>query len=60
MAEQVGVQLVGIFSTLIYTAVVTYIILKLVGLMTGGLRVDEEQEINGLDQSAHEESGYHL
>jgi len=60
MAEQVGVQLVGIFSTLIYTAVVTYIILKLVGLMTGGLRVDEEQEVNGLDQSAHEESGYHL
>jgi Amt family ammonium transporter len=60
MAEQVGVQLVGIFSTLIYTAVVTYIILKLVGLMTGGLRVGEEQEVNGLDQSDHEESGYHL
>lgn len=60
MAEQVGVQLVGIFSTLIYTAVVTYIILKLVGLMTGGLRVSEEQEVNGLDQSDHEESGYHL
>jgi len=60
MAEQIGVQLIGIFSTLIYTAVVTYIILKLVGLMTGGLRVDEEQEVNGLDQSAHEESGYHL
>jgi len=60
MAEQVGVQLIGIFSTLVYTAVVTYIILKLVGLLTDGIRVDEEQEVNGLDQSAHEESGYHL
>ncbi|MEY8213479.1 MAG: ammonia channel protein, partial [Colwellia sp.] len=60
MAEQVGVQLIGIFSTLIYTAVVTYILLKLVGLMTGGLRVSEEQESNGLDQAEHEEVGYHL
>ena len=38
----------------------TYILLKLVGLMTGGLRVDEEQEVNGLDQAEHEEAGYHL
>jgi Amt family ammonium transporter len=60
MAEQVGVQLVGIISTLVYTAVVTYVLLKLVGLMTNGLRVDEEQESNGLDQVEHEESGYNL
>jgi Amt family ammonium transporter len=60
MAEQVGVQLIGIVSTLVYTAVVTYILLKLVGFMTNGLRVDEEQEANGLDQVEHEESGYNL
>ncbi len=60
MAEQVGVQLVGIISTFIYTAIVTYILLKLVSLMTQGLRVDEEQEVNGLDQVEHEESGYNL
>jgi Amt family ammonium transporter len=60
MAEQVGVQLIGIVSTLVYTAVVTYILLKLVGFMTNGLRVDEEQESNGLDQVEHEESGYNL
>jgi Amt family ammonium transporter len=40
--------------------VVTYIILKLVSLMTDGLRVGEEQESNGLDQAEHEEVGYHL
>jgi len=60
MAEQVGVQLIGIFSTLIYTAIITYILLKVVGLMTGGLRVDEEDEVSGLDQAEHEESGYNL
>ena len=60
MGEQVGVQLIGIVSTFVYTAVATYIILKLVGLMTSGLRVDEEQESNGLDQVEHEESGYNL
>ena len=60
MAEQVGVQLIGILSTLIYTGLVTYVLLKLVSLMTNGLRVDEEQEMNGLDQVEHEESGYNL
>ena len=60
MTEQVGVQLVGIVSTFVYTAVVTYILLKLVSIMTSGLRVDEEHEANGLDQVDHEESGYNL
>jgi Amt family ammonium transporter len=60
MTEQVGVQFIGIVSTFAYTAVVTYILLKLVGVMTKGLRVDEEHEVNGLDQVDHEESGYNL
>ncbi len=60
MGEQLGVQLVGVLSTLAYTAVVTYVLLKIVGLMTSGLRVDEEQEVTGLDQMEHEESGYNF
>jgi len=60
MGEQVLVQLTGIVSTLIYTAIVTYILLKLVGLMTGGLRTDEEGEESGLDLVDHDESGYNL
>ena len=60
MGGQIWVQLVGIVSTFIYTGIVTYILLKLVGLMTNGLRVDEENEVNGLDQVEHEESGYNL
>ncbi len=60
MMGQVSVQLIGIVSSLVYTAIGTYLLLKLVGLLTNGLRVDEEQEINGLDQVEHEESGYNL
>ncbi len=60
MGEQVLVQLTGILSTFIYTAVMTYAILKIVALITNGLRVDEEQEVNGLDLVEHDESGYNL
>ncbi|XPF96196.1 ammonium transporter [Colwellia sp. RE-S-Sl-9] len=60
MSEQVFVQLTGIVSTLAYTAIVTYVLLKIVGLMTGGLRIDEEGEESGLDLVDHDESGYNL
>ena len=60
ITEQVSVQLIGIVSTLVYTAVVTYLLLKFVGILTQGLRVSEEHEMSGLDQVEHEESGYNL
>lgn len=60
MGGQVMVQIIGIVSTFVYTAVVTWIILKLVGAMVGGLRVSEEVEIQGLDTAEHEETGYNL
>ena len=58
MGQQLGVQLVGIAATAIYTAVGTLIILKLVDLLTGGLRVGPDEETQGLDISDHEERGY--
>lgn len=60
MGEQVMVQLTGIGATIVYTAIVTYVLLKLVGLMTGGLRVSKETETDGLDLVEHDESGYNL
>ena len=60
ITEQVSVQLIGIISTLAYTAVMTYLLLKFVGILTQGLRVSEEHEMSGLDQVDHEESGYNL
>jgi len=60
MGQQFGVQAIGVISTFVYTAVVSYALLKLVGLMTNGLRVDIEQETQGLDITDHEERGYEL
>jgi Amt family ammonium transporter len=60
IAEQFSVQAIGVVSTIVFTAVATFVILKLVGLLTGGLRVDEEAEERGLDVVSHEESGYNL
>jgi len=59
IGDQLGAQLIGIGSTIAYTAIVTWGILKLVDLVTG-LRVDEEDEYRGLDLSLHEEKGYDL
>jgi Amt family ammonium transporter len=57
MGGQLWVQFQGIAVTFIFTAVVTYVILKVVGALVG-LRVDEEQEVQGLDIVSHEETGY--
>jgi Amt family ammonium transporter len=59
MAQQVGVQLVGIAATVAWTVLLTWGILKLVGVIVD-LRVNDEDEMMGLDLSAHEESGYNL
>jgi len=58
MGQQLGVQLTGIVATVAYTAIATFVILKVVGVLTGGLRVSAEEESQGLDISSHEERGY--
>ncbi len=60
IGAQLGVQAVGILVTALYTAVVTWGLLKLAGRLTGGLRVSEEQETEGLDLVLHDERGYDL
>lgn len=59
MGSQLGVQLTGIIATIVYTAIVSFIILKVVDAMTG-LRVDEDSETEGLDITEHDERGYIL
>ena len=59
MGSQVGVQLLGVIATIVFTALVTFVILKVVDAMLG-LRVTDEQETEGLDISQHEERGYIL
>ncbi len=60
ISEQLLIQSTGVVSTIAYTAVVTYIIFKVIGLLTGGIRVDEDQEAEGLDLVSHNERGYDL
>ena len=60
IGEQLGVQFIGVIVTFVYTAVVTYILLKITGVLTAGLRVTKEEEMVGLDISLHEEDGYKM
>ena len=57
LGSQLFVQAVGLAATFAWTAVATWVILKVVGLITP-LRVSEEDEIEGLDLTQHEERGY--
>jgi len=59
IGDQVGVQFIGVTSTLAYTGAVSFIILKALDA-TLGLRVSEDQETEGLDLSQHDERGYIL
>ena len=56
---QVVAQLIGVVATISFTTIVTFIILKVIDLIIG-LRVDEEQETEGLDMALHDERGYIL
>jgi Amt family ammonium transporter len=59
MAQQFGVQMLGVVATVLYTAIATFIVLKFVDAITG-LRVSAEEETQGLDTTQHNERGYDL
>jgi len=52
-------QFKGVLFTIIYTGIVSLIILKVVDAVIG-LRVTEEEETEGLDLVLHNEKGYNL
>jgi len=56
---QLWIQFKGVAVTVIYTAVVTFVILKIIDAVMG-LRVTEEEESVGLDLAQHNERGYIL
>ncbi|WP_024460372.1 ammonium transporter [Marinimicrobium sp. LS-A18] len=60
MGQQFGVQVVGVVVATVYTGAVTFILLKVTGVLTSGLRVTREEELIGLDITHHEEEGYKL
>ncbi|MGB5102870.1 MAG: ammonium transporter [Steroidobacteraceae bacterium] len=56
---QVWIQVKSVLFTIVYTGVLTYVILKLVDAVMG-LRVSAEEETLGLDLALHDERGYNL
>lgn len=58
LGKQLGIQALASVITIFYTAVVTIGILLFVKVVCRGLRVSEEDERIGLDQSAHGENAY--
>jgi len=59
VGAQVWIQTKGILVTVVYDAILSFIILKVVDMLVG-LRVTEEQETEGLDIALHDERGYNL
>ena len=57
IVDQLGVQALGVLAVASYTAIVTWIILKVINAMVTN-RVTEAEEAEGLDQVTHGERGY--
>ncbi len=58
VASQLSVQAISVGITVIWTAIASYVILKIAGVF-GGLRVTDDEEVEGLDIAQHGERGYH-
>ena len=56
---QLGIQLVAVLAVVVFTVVMTFVILKLVDVVIG-LRVDAAEEAAGLDASQHGELAYQI
>ncbi len=56
---QLGIQAIAVLASVAYSAVMTFVILKLINLFVG-LRVPEQDEVLGLDASQHREAAYQI
>lgn len=56
--DQVGVQALAVLVTAAWSALFSYLLLKAIDKVIG-LRVSEDEEVEGLDIALHEETGYH-
>ena len=58
--NQLWIQIISIVSTIIYTGIVTLIVIYVTKAITGGLRVEEDAEVQGLDNAIHGERGFEI
>jgi Amt family ammonium transporter len=59
VGSQVWVQFVGVAATLVWCAIASWVILKVVDAVVG-LRVNRDEETEGLDIVLHDETGYNI
>jgi Amt family ammonium transporter len=57
--SQLGIQFIAVLTTVVYSFVLSWILLKIVDAIFG-LRVAKEDEIAGLDLTEHQEAGYSM
>lgn len=58
--KQLGIQALSIVATAVYTGIGTLIVVYVTSALTGGLRVPEDAEIEGLDNAIHGERGFEI
>jgi len=58
--KQIWIQFLSIVGTAVYSAIATLIVIAITRVATGGLRVDKDSEIEGLDQAIHGERGFEM
>ena len=59
MGDQFVTQLIGVVVVLIYTAIITWVLLKMTEALVGN-RVSSDEEVGGLDLASHNERGYDM
>ncbi|WP_296794785.1 ammonium transporter [uncultured Methanobrevibacter sp.] len=57
--EQVLIQIISVIATMAYAFTISFVVAKIID-KTIGIRVDESEEIGGLDSNIHEESAYNF
>ncbi len=58
--KQVWIQIISILGTALFSGVGTLVIVYLTRFITGGLRVERDEEIQGLDNSLHGERAFEI
>ena len=59
IGSQLGLQVIGVVATIVYSGIVTFVLVKIVD-GTIGIRVTTEEESTGLDLGLHDERGFNL
>lgn len=57
---QLWIQLKAVAVTIIYSGIMTAVVYFVSSILTGGARVSEEYEVEGLDSAIHGEKGFNL